>query len=122
MLNVKKVLTKIMQLLKSHDTGINAIFKGCTKTYELLYNGGATTSAKTVTPTHNGWLYAFGFPTSGQTIPAALAVETGGERLTIVGGTTNTAVQISVGVPVKGGVAYTVTPYRASVNGIRVYY
>lgn len=74
------------------------------------------------TPTHNGWIFLQATPTSGQTIPSALAISTGGQRIAMSSGSNNTAVQFGVGAPLQAGVTYTFNAYRCSINQSFFYY
>lgn len=106
MLNVKKLLTKLL-----ND------FHGCnTDRVENL-------SGTTVTPTHNGWMVVAATSTVSSGVAPVVRIGSQGGSIFAEGvGVLSNGAMFLTGAPVKAGVTYNITLYRANLSSVINYY
>lgn len=92
-------------------------FRGCDSS--RMTNYGAVSS---VTPTKDGWLRAVALTDSGQSIAPILDIAVGGESIGRgLGLTVQGTATVATG-PVKAGVTYSITAYRATISDVKLFY
>lgn len=79
-------------------------------------------SASSITPTKDGWLTVIFKTDSGVSIMPVGAISQGGTDVSSAIGLTNSGTTFTCSCPVKAGVTYTLSYYRCTIHGIRLYY
>ena len=109
MLNVKVLLTKILQWQKARFLGAD---------YSKRVNYGTATS---VTPSRDGWLVVIGYSSTANTVAPIVRIR---DTNAIIGegvGLVQANTACTAAAPVKAGRTYTVEIFRSTVQSVYLY-